>query len=496
MHTIVSSKLDSHPFVKRLSCFYGSGWYPLLIALIAIFAHFTGFDAPFAALSILLGCLGMIVMPDLRPALPPTLMLLFHLSVAHSPSDASLHWYYLLHDFKASYYYYKGIGLLFLIVMACIVVLSYAFHVWLRRDLFRVFTQKTKLVFWMLPIAAMLLLNGIFSKEYTPANLLFGVVTAFCWVLLPLIYYHSLPKGRDTVIYVSKTFCCTILVLIAEILLVYIKQQKYFEEWGLDDTFMQFAWGINNNVGGMLVLLMPACFLLAAKQKHGWLYYLFGLITFGAIVATLCRSAWLVGGAILVACLVAVCFVSPKRILYRVFLCVLFLCGVVCLVWKWDGITALIRDYAEKGFSDHGRFTMWKDAIDQFLRNPIFGAGFYGIDIKSFVGKYFPGFAHNTLVQLLSCSGVLGLISYLIYRARTVWLFVKKPTVERTFLGLMVLGLLGVSLLDNHMFNIYPCFFYAVALALAEHDLDRTLTHEQGKTKANGETTVESLLGE
>ena len=50
-------------------------------------------------------------------------------------------------------------------------------------------------------------------------------------------------------------------------------------------------------------------------------------------------------------------------------------------------------------------------------------------------------------------------------------LFVKKPTFDRTFMGLSIAVLLGGSLLDNHVFNIYPMFFYAVLLVLSEADL-------------------------
>ncbi|MBP5242287.1 MAG: hypothetical protein J6Z36_01175 [Clostridia bacterium] len=53
---------------------------------------------------------------------------------------------------------------------------------------------------------------------------------------------------------------------------------------------------------------------------------------------------------------------------------------------------------------------------------------------------------------------------------QTVILFVKKPTLAKTFIGLGVLALLLTSLLDCHFFNIGPGILYSVFLAFAEHD--------------------------
>ena len=71
-------------------------------------------------------------------------------------------------------------------------------------------------------------------------------------------------------------------------------------------------------------------------------------------------------------------------------------------------------------------------------------------------------------MQLLASCGIFGLITYGIHRVQTVFMFLRKLTREKIFIGLSVLALLGMSLLDNHFFNLGPTLFYSLALAFAE----------------------------
>ena len=127
------------------------------------------------------------------------------------------------------------------------------------------------------------------------------------------------------------------------------------------------------------------------------------------------------------------------------------------------------------GWSDSGRFKLWSNTLAIFAEYPIFGGGFFSIPFTSYVHpegayRFMPGFAHNTIVELLGAGGLFLLLTYLVYRGATIWRLVRRITWQRIFLGLVILSLLGTSLLDNHLFNIYPAFFYAAALVLGEQD--------------------------
>ena len=74
---------------------------------------------------------------------------------------------------------------------------------------------------------------------------------------------------------------------------------------------------------------------------------------------------------------------------------------------------------------------------------------------------------HNTILQLLACSGVIGAIGYAVHRAATLMPFIKKPSLAKTMLGFSILIVLIGSLADNFVFYIPHMLYYPIALALA-----------------------------
>ena len=75
---------------------------------------------------------------------------------------------------------------------------------------------------------------------------------------------------------------------------------------------------------------------------------------------------------------------------------------------------------------------------------------------------------HNTILQLLSSCGIVGLIAYLIHRTQTVISFFRKITLQRSFIALTILSILVISLFDNHIFNIFPTIIYGALTAIFE----------------------------
>ena len=72
---------------------------------------------------------------------------------------------------------------------------------------------------------------------------------------------------------------------------------------------------------------------------------------------------------------------------------------------------------------------------------------------------------------MLASSGAVGLLLYLLHRLDTIRLAVaKRASPLCVFLLLCALGLVLVSLTDEHIFHIYPAFWYTLALYLAEGD--------------------------
>ncbi len=480
MREKILNYLDTDPVIAKLLRYYDSLWYPVTIAALTFFGFVTALDLYTMLLTAAVGCVGMAIARDLRYAVAPTLMVVFQMSNAHSPhafawvSEAE-------HPGGA---YFQG-GAPFYCVIAALVIIAavFLFHCWLRGTLVRIFTKKTKLLFWSIPMMAALALNGIFAEGYTVKNLAFGVATAVLWVVVYLVYYHGLENRKDTLRYMM--WCCitALIVILAELTWHYILHwREIFGPEELRKSAVVLGWGIHNNVAGMIAMLIPACFYMATQYRHGWLFWLLGAVSYGGIILTYSRSAILVGGVVLLASLIGVCLIGEHKRLYRILFASVG--GAVVFVYGLIGILAssshsiLWREIMH-GFDSSGRLPLWEHALKHTLMSPAFGIGFYNIDFTSWSAVGIPGFLHNTFVQLLASCGVFGLVSYLVYRGRTIWLMVKRPTVARLFLALGVAALLGTSLFDNNIFNIYPSFYYALFLALAEQDLDNRLVCEE-----------------
>jgi O-antigen ligase len=132
-----------------------------------------------------------------------------------------------------------------------------------------------------------------------------------------------------------------------------------------------------------------------------------------------------------------------------------------------DKIFLVVEDFLDRGFSDNGRFNLWRAAFDAFLKAPMFGSGFYGLHVEGqAVFGPLPVMAHNTVLELLSAMGIFGLFAYAYYRIKSLWLFFEKPSLTKSFLGMSVLVILLESLLDNFVFNVYPMFYIMAAMAI------------------------------
>lgn len=452
------SRVNDNPTVARIRRFFYSRWYPAAVAAVTLVSYVTGWEFFCAFITVTAACASMLLCRDLLPVLPPTVCLTFSVSLMHAPQRPTY-----------SDYLFSGGRLVLVLILAGMVVLSYAARLMLWGFRLPENTGKPALGWALLPLALALCLNGAGRSGYSVKNLVFGVITAFCWCFLYLAYVGGFPRGRAAREYFFDTCFWVAWLLMAELAFAYV-YGNVIVDGAVVSSRILVGWGIHNNIGAMLALLIPPVFYLAATRREGWLYYLTGVSLLVSIVMTTSRGSLLVGGAVFLACTVTVCIWGEHRREFRIAAAVLAL-AAVCLIVFHEPISAFLPRFKNEGMNDNGRFDLWRSGWEQFLEAPLFGVGFSAIRFHSYAGKLFPGYLHNTPIELLAAGGVFALVSYLAYRVKTVLLFVRMPTVVRLFLALSVVALLGTSLLDNHVFNIYPMFFYAAALALAEHDL-------------------------
>ena len=459
------SKIRNYLFenkkVQNLRRFYEGDLYLAIVALAATAAYCFSIELFIAPLLILFCGAGLIVSKDFKPYLIILLLFVYMVPPAHMQPDSG--------SFTNSYYY-KNLGVL--IFYAVLVVLTLVLRFLVHGGFTKIFKTKTRLTFFVIPLSIAFLSNGFFAENYRVGNLIFGLTMAFCMCFLYLLLVHNIDYDKTTVTYFCKVCFFIALTLIAELIFVYATGD-FFEDGVVYRNIMYFGWGIGNNYGAMVAILIPPLLYLATNEKHWYLFYGIAIFAYVATLFSFSRAAMLVGTAGMVFGLVVIMLTGKNAKKCMIANGTILVLAILSIILKRDVIAIVFKKILDAKFDDNGRFDLWGLARDNFIAHPIFGGGFYSCEFVS--RGFLPSFYHNTVIEIAAVMGAFGLTAYLAFRTKTIYLCVRGLNTERLFLGLMLAVLLGISLLDNHMFNVYPLFYHAAIIALIELDFNKTV---------------------
>ena len=448
---------------QRIDHFLHTPYYIITVTALCLAAHIISAELAaytlLAAVALYVGFLS----DDLLPATPLFLLCYILPSASNNPgrNDASI--------FSG----WRGIWILILGVVIGISLAAFAI-----RNRKRFFSCKWKLLPGMLVLCVAYLLSGIGSAAYPTflkQNLLYCILQCAClvlpyWLLSGGIRWDKLRKD-----YLGWIGLCGGLFILLQLLWCYLTGDV-IKDSSIVRTQIFTGWGMYNNLGAVMGMMLPFAFSLGLAHKKDWLGLLGGAILLGGISLTCSRASILAGGFIFCVCLALMIRFSSNRkafIWILVGLGVAFLAGCFLLREK---LMQLFSDLIRRGLDPTTRDEIYTKGIALFLEAPILGNSFFSpgyvpwdfATVESFSNLIPPRWC-NTLVQLLVSAGVVGLIAYLVHRVDTFLLFFKKRTQENWFILCSMVVLLITSLLDCHFFNLGPVLFYAVTLAFAEH---------------------------
>ncbi|MBR2927230.1 MAG: O-antigen ligase family protein [Clostridia bacterium] len=450
-------------FLERIRHFYNGVWYPVLVALLVFVGYCTNLELYFGVFMLATMMLGCFLCDDLRFAISPFLCTIFAVSVAHSPN---------VPDY--SKYYIETPVLITLIITAVLLIESFVYFTVKHRH--RAKPIKKKAIFWsMLIFCISIAANGLFGAGYTIKNLIYSLSFAFS-LLLVYWLFSAYVRFENKAVFDYFMYCLMIagMLISAELIFAYFTTIRFDEAGGIIKESVVLGWGVWTAVGGMLAFLMPSCFYFAASHTYGWIGFLLGGVMYACILLSQARGALLVGSVILLICLASLWFYGKNRKQNRIFTLVGLVIGVLGCVLLWGKISSLLDNFITYGFSDNGRFDLWRTGIEHFKSNVVFGAGFYTLVNESWPKDVYPYLYHNTLIQLLGACGLLGIGSYLYHRSLTLRLALYHCNTVKLFLGISILSLLLTSFLDVLFFNTYPTIFYSMMLLFMEKTEEQT----------------------
>lgn len=446
------------PLSDRLRAFFGGRVYPIFVAVLTLIGHLFGLEVITNLVGMLAISVAFLVCDTAKPFIPFACMYIFQMSVVNAPGVPTF-----------SDYYMTGWRLPVVIASFAIFILALVCFILRRRLLFGMTRRDAVLLLPLVGLAVAFTLGGTFSDAWSIGNMGFGALEGAFYLVLFFVFYRGI-SGEDydgLVRYFAYVSAITAAVLLCEVGALYLTSDTLIVGGEIVKNQIHFGWGIWNSMGVALSVLIPAIFVGVYHSRASWGYFSVAALSLIGVFLTLSRNAWIFGTLAFAVCVSVLAFCGTHRMAYRIMLGVGVLGVLSGVVLLWDRLPDMLSAL----FNDNGRYTLWGIGIDNFLSSPIFGRGFFGFafpdDPNYFTGADFlPAFAHQTFVELLSATGILGLVVYLVYRVSTLRLVLKRPSVTKTLIFLSALTMLLMSLLDNYVFSFWPVIHYTVSLAV------------------------------
>lgn len=443
-------------------------WYVLTLAVLTAICNLLGLDLGLYTLFMGLGIYISLLGGDFLPLMPIVILCYVAPSRENNPGR-----------YPGSVFYPANggiyLGLLFALFVACLV--------WrLVKD-----PELGGRKFWnteryllpsMMFLGASYLLSGIGMDEYFSIlgqNIVFAIIQCFAviglyWLFTGSVRWNKAPRGYLAWIGIAVGF-----VVLVQLLENYLSG-RIFENGTLNRELIATGWGMHNNVGCMMAMMMPFAFYLAAKTKRGWLFNILGTVLFLGTLLSCSRGSMLMAGLAYGLCAFLL-LKNPESRKQNLKVYLMALGAVVAVIAVlMPKLIGVFRLFISQLGNVSQRDNLLYYGICQFLSEPVFGGSFFPqgsyvpwdwANLDEF-SSFFPPRWHNTLVQMLASCGTVGITAYLIHRCRSIQLFWRRRSVEHTFLAISLGVLLCAGLLDCHFFNVGPVLFYSMALAFAE----------------------------
>lgn len=313
---------------------------------------------------------------------------------------------------------------------------------------------------------ACMLLGGFFSPFLSSYTLGFPLI-AIAGIAMPVIHVFFISRIKlnnkvDLKKYFAYSFICAINVACAQL----IYARTHVALFGdVVFKFPSFCWANTNLIGNLLLLAVPMCLYLLLSTKS-IAFYLFEIILLYFCVflskSDGCTAILLSFTPILIFVTLKYCHRCNYSIIYNFCIAIIALAFFV-VEYLLLFHTQLIFDFAKKLISDNGRSGLYFLGLEAFINHPIFGTGFgYGSILSQKHTSYF----HSSIIQILSCSGLVGLMSFVLLYVVRIKNLLKNQTIFGSFAFIAFVMFGCYALIDNGEFNmvtIYVTLLIAIA---------------------------------
>lgn len=445
--------------VRKIAWFIDSPFFPIALAAVILLFYYLSLDMVMIWFMAVCAIAMLATCRDVTPAFAIVLFMHIIISVKNSPSP--------LGD-RSDYFVRPEIYIQVAVAISlCVAVL-------IARLVYTVYRKKFRfspLFAGLVALSVSVLLNGAFTAEYTAMNLVYGIFIAAIYICIFMLFSGNLDVTKRTFERIAYYCCVFSVVLATELIVAYATYDGLFVNGGINRSKIFFGWGMYNTMGMLFCVCVPAWFYFAAKKKFGFIYAIGGLFSIVMTYMTLSRQSMVIMSVLAVVCAVwlLICSKGRERLFNIILLAVVALVMTLVVWINFDFIMKVIEPLIENVQDGGNRMELWDRAIEDFLKAPVFGVGFYylkELDVGLVGLDIIPKMYHDTVLQMLAGCGIVGLVAYAVHRVQTIWSLIKNINFERVYIGITIGAFLLVSIFDNHMFYLFPTILYAALIGV------------------------------
>ncbi len=481
----------------------------VVLSKIVAFLYSWKFSVVYAAIAFLLSALGldlvgfiMVVVPfafvclfceDTAPTMPLLAMTVFFVSIKNSPQKGASGYRVLgvgrYAEGAGSDYY--GQPFFYITISVCVaLVVAFAIYRLITGDWKRL-ADKRSLSFGIGAFCLSCFLGGAIGGGANASSLIVALsITAGLAVVYVFLRVTAKPENLSFSA-VANLLTTMMFYVMALVVFIYVTRFAGFLELSVKwKARLLSGWGMSNDFGIFLSMTLPLCFYKAAHTEKRKRWYIAACANFAVTYFTLCRSAIIAGGVILIAGTVwsiikqdsraqAVSIFASFAVVVASYIGFLALFGG--LEWFFDYFITKSARAVQSGTDglSSGRIDIWTRYLRYFIQNPIFGGGFT-VDAQHYIeagaqaqnGAFnaFSYFAHNTVIQMLGSCGIVGFAAWGYHTYTVVRDVVYKPDPDRVIFGVAIAAFIFGGLLDVAFFKPEFLIWYALLLLAVECD--------------------------
>lgn len=370
-----------------------------------------------------------------------------------------------------------GTTLIIAIVLFSLLVLAIIFHL----IKYSIKFSFNSYFYMLLGIVGVFVFGGVFTgdiKNYFKAIDLFAI-SAVMPIAIHLFFYNKI-KLNDKINY-RKYFCICFIIATSLACMQLCYTFFYINvigPWPYGLMPGGFCWANSNHVASLVLIAVPLCcyMMTSATKLWGW------FIELGFLYLSIMLSGSDAGLASLLVFTPFLMYALYKNVYRRSrktllnFYLVLIAGGVLVLAYlflfRFDNFFAYILDSS----SSNGREYPYGVALENFKKNPIFGVGFGNgrASLDAIIHIHDTnGFFHSTVMHVLACAGILGILVYVLYYAVRIKCLTKGNSLLGYFSLLSFFLFAIYGLVENNEFNIVLMFMATVITFV-------NLTNEKG----------------